>query len=51
VPLVDTLAGIIIRPINQTPYPAVSQIFVGIATLTLSRRWRRMAMIAVVFWR
>ena len=42
--LIDTLTGVISRPINQTLYPGVAHLFVGIAMLTLSPRWRRIAL-------
>ena len=45
--LMDTMTGFISRPINQTLYPGVAHLFVGVAMLTLSRRWRRVALVAL----
>jgi len=45
--LVDTLTGLYSRPINQTFYPGIAQLFAGIALLTLSRRWRLVALVAL----
>jgi hypothetical protein len=42
--LVDTLTGLYSRPIHQTFYPGIAQLFAGIALLTLSRRWRLVAL-------
>jgi len=45
--LIDTLTGLLTRPIHQTLYPAVAELFAGIAMLTLSRRWRLVALAAI----
>jgi len=45
--LVDTLTGLYSRPIHQTFYPGIAQLFAGIALLTLSRRWRLVALVAL----
>ncbi len=42
--LIDTLTGLYSRPMRQTLYPGVAQLLVGIAMLTLSRRWRWIAL-------
>ncbi len=43
--LIDTLASLYSRPISQTLYPGIAQLFVGIALLTSSRRWRLVALV------
>jgi serine/threonine protein kinase len=45
--VIDTLTGLYSRPINQTFYPGIAQLFAGIALLTLSRRWRVVALLAL----
>jgi hypothetical protein len=45
--LMDAVTGLISRPIHQTLYPGVAHLFVGVAMLTLSRRWRRVALVAL----
>lgn len=42
--LIDTLAGLYSRAINQTLYPGIAQLFAGIAIITQSRRWRIVAL-------
>ena len=45
--VVDLLASVYARPMNPTFNPALAHLFAGIALLTLSRRWRVVAMIAL----
>jgi serine/threonine protein kinase len=45
--VIDTLAGFYSRPANPTLYPGLAHLFAGIALLTLSRRWRRVALLAL----
>ena len=44
---IDTLACLYSRPANPTLYPGLAHLFAGIALLTLSRRWRRVALAAL----
>ena len=45
--LIDTLAGLYSRPTALILNPGLALLFAGIALLTLNRRWRRAAMIAL----
>jgi tRNA A-37 threonylcarbamoyl transferase component Bud32 len=45
--VIDTLACLYSRPANPTLYPGLAHLFAGIALLTLSRRWRRVALLAL----
>ncbi len=45
---VDTLASLYSRPVSPTFYPGWAHLFAGIALLTLSRRWRVVALAALV---
>lgn len=45
--VIDTLTGLYSRPINQTFYPGIAQLFAGIALLTLNRRWRVVALVVL----
>ena len=45
--LIDTLTGLYSRPVNLILNPGLALLFAGIALLTLSRRWRVVAVIAL----
>jgi serine/threonine protein kinase len=45
--VIDTLTGLYSRPIHETLYPGVAQLVAGIAMLTLSRRWRMVALVTL----
>jgi len=45
--VVDTLAELYSRPMNPTFYPGFAHLFAGIALLTLSRRWRLVALLSL----
>jgi serine/threonine protein kinase len=45
--VIDTLAGLYSRPVNPTLSPGVVYLFAGIAVLTLSRRWRLVALLTL----
>jgi hypothetical protein len=47
VSVVDTLASIYSRPLNPVLSPALAHFFAGVALLTLSRRWRVVALVAL----
>ena len=45
--LIDTLAGLYSRPMALVLNPGLALLFAGVALLTLNRRWRRAAVIAL----
>ena len=45
--VIDTLAALYSRPTNPTFCPGLAHLFAGIALLTLSRRWRIVALAAL----
>ena len=45
--VIDLLASLYARPMNPTVSPGLAHLFAGIALLTLSRRWRLVALVAL----
>ncbi len=45
--VIDSLAGLYERPVHPSFYPGLAHLFAGIALLTLSRRWRIIALVAL----
>jgi serine/threonine protein kinase len=45
--VVDTLASLYLRPMHLPIYPGLAHLFAGIALLTLSPRWRWVALVAL----